>query len=75
MTDEERLTAITAQVLQIDESILAPELTLDELAVDSLDFLELITAIEAEFDIELDEDKLAACENLGAMSAMIMEQI
>ena len=50
-------------------------MSFDELAVDSLTLLELLTAIENEFDLELDDEAFGACNDLGEMSDMILAKI
>ncbi len=75
MSEEERIREMVLEYFQIDESLLVPELSFDELAVDSLTMLELLTAIEEEFDIHLDDECFEACENYGQMCELIMERI
>jgi acyl carrier protein len=60
MSDRIELIAINnvvldlmASTLELDRSLLTPELTIDELGVDSLDVLKLTYAIEQKFRINL----------------------
>ncbi len=55
---EERLRKIIAEQLGVEESKIVPEASFtDDLGADSLDLVELIMAIEEEFDVEIpDED-------------------
>lgn len=73
--EEERIKEIMLEQLAIDESLLSRDLTLDALAIDSLDALELIVALEEEFDIELDEELFGDCENIGQISDLIISKI
>ncbi|MBQ6808270.1 MAG: acyl carrier protein [Firmicutes bacterium] len=75
MPEEERLRELFMEYLELDESLLLPEMSFDELAVDSLTLLELLTAIENEFDLELDDEAFGACNDLGEMSDMILAKI
>lgn len=75
MPEEERLRELFMEYLEIDESLLVRELTFDELSVDSLTLLELLTAVENEFDLELDDEAFGACGDLGEMSDLIMAKI
>jgi acyl carrier protein len=51
---QERITARVAERLGVDPSAVPPQYRLvDELGADSLDVVELIMAVEEEFDIEL----------------------
>ena len=58
MTIEERVKKIVAENLQLSEDKISPEKSFfDDLGADSLDVVELVMALEEEFDIEIsDED-------------------
>ena len=45
---------------------------LDALDVDSLTLLEYVMAVEEAFDIELDEDEVNTCENVGDLVRLVM---
>lgn len=62
----EKLKKIIAEQLNIDEDIISPESSFkDDLGADSLDIVELVMAVEEEFDIEFpDED----AENISTVS-------
>jgi len=75
MSEEDRIKEILIDQLKLDESIVSRELTFDSLAIDSLELLELVVAIEEEFDISLDDQQLSRMETLGEMSDFIMEKI
>jgi acyl carrier protein len=52
--DQDRIVKIIANQLQIDEGQVIPEASfMDDLGADSLDTVELIMALEEEFDIEI----------------------
>ena len=55
---EKRLKKIIADTLGVNEEEVVPEATfVDDLGADSLDIVELIMALEEEFDLEIpDED-------------------
>ncbi|RME41511.1 MAG: acyl carrier protein [Deltaproteobacteria bacterium] len=55
---EERVKQIIAEQLGVDEAQVTPEASfMDDLGADSLDTVELVMALEEEFDIEIsDED-------------------
>lgn len=75
MTEEDRIREIFAEQLKIDETELTRDLDLADLDVDSLDLLQLVVAIEEEFDISLDEEELLQLETLGSMTDIILERI
>jgi len=54
----EQLKKLVVEMLEIDESKVVPEASFaDDFSADSLDFIELITAVEDTFKIEIpDED-------------------
>jgi len=52
--DTDQIVDIIVKQLQIDESQVAPDASfMDDLGADSLDTVELIMALEEEFDIEI----------------------
>jgi acyl carrier protein len=75
MSEEDRIKEILIDQLKLDESIVNRDLSFDTLAIDSLELLELVVAIEEEFDISLDDQQLARLETLGEMSDFILEKI
>ena len=74
MQAETQLKELLLTQLHLNESELRPELSFDDLAVDSLELLELVVAIEDAFDIRLDEAQLAACATLAEAAELIMEK-
>lgn len=75
MNEEDRVKEIFMEELEIDESLWDRELTFDHLAVDSLTFVELVVALEQAFDIELDDDAMAACQTVGEAVDMVMASL
>ena len=72
---EEKIRDIFVEQLDMDESLWSPELTFEELAVDSLDIIEITVSLEDAFAIELDEQKLMACETVGRFVAVVLDCI
>lgn len=54
----EKVIKILADHLEMDESEITAETTLDELGVDSLDAVEIIMELEDEFGIEIQTDEV-----------------
>jgi len=53
----ERIRTIIAEELDVDKTTIEPQSKLaDDLGADSLDAVELIMAIEEEFDVEIDDN-------------------
>jgi acyl carrier protein len=54
---EDRVSAIVVEQLGVSKEELAPEASfIDDLGADSLDIVELVMAMEEEFDIEIPDD-------------------
>lgn len=61
----EKVRDIASDVLGVDADEVTEETTFDDLDADSLDRLQLVTAMEDEFDLEIDDDKLAAINSVA----------
>ena len=60
-----KVADIASDVLGIDIDQVTEETTFDDLDADSLDRLQLVTAFEDEFDIEMDEERLLAIASVA----------
>jgi len=67
MSVEEKVKEIIVDQLGVDEKQVAPEASfMDDLGADSLDTVELVMALEEEFDIEIPDEeaeKIASVQN------------
>ena len=67
MAVEEKVKEIIVDQLGVDENQVKPEASfIDDLGADSLDTVELVMALEEEFDIEIpdeDAEKIASVQN------------
>lgn len=61
----DKVADITSDVMGIDKDKITNATTFDDLDADSLDRLQLVTAIEDEFDLELDDDKLLSLSSVA----------
>jgi acyl carrier protein len=62
----QRLRALTVDVLDLDAEQISPESNFaDDLGVDSLDLVELVEALETEFDVRIDDAELADITTVG----------
>ena len=75
MSEEARIKEILMDQLKLDENSIGYDTSIDSLAIDSLELLELIVTIEEEFDITLDDAKLKKMDTMGEMCDYIMETI
>lgn len=60
-----KIADITADVLGVDMDGITEATTFDDLEADSLDRLQLVTAMEDEFDIEFAEESLASIASVS----------
>ena len=60
-----KVADIASDVLGIDIDQITEETTFDDLDADSLDRLQLVTAFEDEFDVEMDEERLLAIASVA----------
>lgn len=56
---------IASDVLGVEADELSEATTFDDLDANSLDRLQLVTAMEDEFDIEIDDDKLMSINSVS----------
>lgn len=67
----EKIVEVASDVLGISPDQITEQTTFDELDADSLDRLQLVTAFEDEFDVEIPEDRLLAISSVAdAMDAI-----
>ena len=60
MSDEnfERFKKCAVDVLSVEDAQVVPEATFEDLDADSLDLVELVMALEEEFDVSVEEEEL-----------------
>lgn len=61
----EKVADIASDVLGIEAGDVTEETTFEDLDADSLDRLQLVTAMEDELDIEIDDEKLEAINSVS----------
>lgn len=67
----DKIAEIASDVLGIEPDEITEETTFDDLNADSLDRLQLVTAIEDEFELEIDDETLMSLSSVGdAISAI-----
>ncbi len=65
-TTFERVKKVVLQQLLVDESKVVPEASLvDDLDADSLDLVELVMALEAEFGLEIEDEGAENIRTVG----------
>ena len=72
----ERFKKCTVEVLAVEESQVVPEADFaDDLDADSLDIVELVMALEEEFDIEVDEEELEGVTTVAAAFNLVTQKL
>ncbi len=64
----EKVRSLIAEQLDIDEEEINPKTTFEDLDADSLDVVELVMALEEEFDLEISDE---AVENIKTVADII----
>lgn len=68
----EKVTQIISQQLGISSDFeFTANTTWEELNADSLDLVEIVMALEDEYDIEISDDEIGRMENMGDLVAFI----
>ena len=72
----ERFQRCAVEVLSVEADQVILEATFaDDLDADSLDLVELVMALEEEFDVTVDEEELDNIETVGAAFTMIQSKL
>lgn len=61
----DKIAEVTADVLGVDVTEISDETTFDDLDANSLERLQLVTAIEDEFDLEIDDETLLSLNSVA----------
>lgn len=61
----DKIAEVTADVLGVDVAEISDETTFDDLDANSLERLQLVTAIEDEFDLEIDDETLFSLNSVA----------
>jgi acyl carrier protein len=71
---EEKIIEMIAEQLSVDEEKVTPEASfVDDLGADSLDTVELVMALEEEFDIEIPDEDAESITTVGQAIKYIEE--
>jgi acyl carrier protein len=75
-TVEERVKAIIVEQLGLEEGVVSGDASLiDDLGADSLDLVEVIMALEEQFDIEIPDEEAEGIETLGQAVAYVEKRL
>ncbi len=78
MSDEQfqRFTKCAVEVLSVDEAKITREASFaDDLDADSLDLVELVMALEEEFDVTVEEEELEGIDTIGQAFDLITAKL
>ena len=78
MSDElfDRFTKCAVEVLSVEASQVTREASFaDDLDADSLDLVELVMALEEEFDVTIDEDELQGVTTVGGAYDLLVSKL
>ena len=74
--DFERFQKCAVEVLSVEATQVTKEASFaDDLDADSLDLVELVMALEEEFDVSVDEEELEGIETVGAAYDLIVAKL
>ena len=72
----ERFRSCAVEVLSVDaEKVTREARFAEDLDADSLDLVELVMALEEEFDVSVDEEELEGVETVGAAFDLVVGKV
>ena len=71
----ERFKKCAVDVLSVDEAQVVPEATFESLDADSLDLVELVMALEEEFDVNVEEEELEGVNTIQAAFDLVTSKL
>lgn len=76
MSLEDRIGAIVIEQLGVSkEEVVSQASFVDDLGADSLDIVELVMAMEEEFDVEIPDDDAEKIQTIGAALSYLKEKL
>ena len=71
----DKVAETVAETMSVDAEDLAPETTFESLSADSLDLIELVTALEEDFDTTIDDDQLTSIKSIGDAVELLSQNL
>lgn len=65
MSNLEKLATIIADQLNVEESTISEDTTLEDLGADSLALVELVMSVEEEFEIQIEDEDMEKFKSVG----------
>ncbi|NLY38952.1 MAG: acyl carrier protein [Firmicutes bacterium] len=75
MNIQDKVKSIVAEQLEIDIDSLTMETTFEEIDADSLDIVELVMALEEEFELEISDQEIENIKTVGDIVKYIEPRI
>jgi acyl carrier protein len=71
----DRFKKCAVDVLSVEDSQVVTDATFESLDADSLDLVELVMALEEEFDVNVEEEELEGVTTIGAAYDLITSKL
>ena len=71
MKTETRVKNEISEKLEINVEVIDVNVSLDDLGADEIDMFEILIGIEAEFEIDIDDEDFFNCNTVGAICALV----
>jgi len=71
----ERFKKCAVDVSSVDEAQVVPDATFESLDADSLDLVELVMALEEEFDVNVEEEELEGVNTIQAAFDLVTSKL
>ena len=72
----EKITKILVETANVDANLVTEEATLkEELGIDSLDSVEIVIALESEFDITIEDEEIKTLTTVGDIVKLIESKL
>ena len=71
----ERFKTCAVDVLSVEDSLIVPDATFESLDADSLDLVELVMALEEEFDVNVEEEELEGVNTIQAAFELVTSKL
>ena len=77
MSDEnfDRFKKCAVDVLSVEDAQVVPEATFEDLDADSLDLVELVMALEEEFDVSVEEEELEGITDIKGAFELVTSKL
>ncbi len=75
MSVQDKVKGIVAEQLEVEVSNLTMETTFEEIDADSLDIVELVMALEEEFELEISDQEIENVKTVGDVVKFIESKV